>query len=380
MTVDIDCVVVGAGVIGLAVARELSISGLEVLIIERNVSFGMETSSRNSEVIHAGIHYPKGSLKAFHCVRGKQLLYDLCKKKLIPHKRIGKIIVANNEAEITELRSYYKNAIQNEVEDLTWIDKNQLEKLEPELNGVMALLSPSTGIIDSHDLMQKLLFDVEKMQGILVTNTSVISGKSENGHIRLFTTHNSADGEYNQLQKKESDIKSRWVVNCAGLYATELAHKIEGINTKSIPKTSFAKGQYYKLSGRSPFSRLIYPAKESGSLGIHVTIDMSGSTRFGPDLQWIDKINYKFNNQRKPFFFKAIKRYYPNLNLDDLIPDYCGLRPKIGGKANPSIDFKVQTMREHSVPGLINLFGFESPGLTSALSIARQVSEIIRKC
>ena len=365
---NLDCVVIGAGVVGLAVARELTKSGFKVYILEKNHSFGMETSSRNSEVIHAGIYYPKDSLKALHCVKGKQLLYDFCLSRLIPHQRIGKIIVATDETEILELTNYYQNAAINGVKDLVWLEEPDLKKLEPELKGVAGILSPSSGIIDSHTFMQTLLTDIEGLQGVLVKKTKVLSGESTKGGIKLLID----DGEKNLLT-------SKWVVNCAGLHATEVAKKIKGISIQSIPNPAFAIGHYYALAGKPPFSRLIYPVKEPGGLGIHFTKDLSGSTRLGPDFRWVDKIDYRFKDNERLKFLKSVQRYYPKISKTDLIPDQTGIRIKIGGKDNPSVDFKIQIKSEHLVPGLINLFGIESPGLTASLSIAKEVSKIMQE-
>jgi len=364
---ELDCVVIGAGVVGLAVARELAQLGREVVLIEQHSAFGQESSSRNSEVIHAGIYYPQGSLKAFHCVRGRKLLYEYCDSHQVAYRQIGKVIVAVTPDETAVLEKYLLSARANGAGELQLLSASELASLEPNVHGVMGLLSPHTGIIDSHGLMQSFLTDLERSNGMLICNTQVISASAKDDGIEL------------EIQDVEevSRIHAKWVINCAGLHATEFARKINAIPKALIPPTEYAIGHYYQLQDRSPFNRLIYPIAPSGGLGIHATLDLGGGTKFGPDLRWIQQIDYQFDDHLKQDFVNAIARYYPAINANKLEPSYTGIRPKIGGRAKPNVDFSIQTPQDHSVKGLINLFGIESPGLTASLSLAKFVGQIV---
>jgi len=361
---EIDCLVIGAGVVGLAVARELQLAGREVFLVERERSFGMGTSSRNSEVIHAGIYYEPGSLKATLCVRGKELLYEYCQKRSIPHKRIGKLIVAVNDSEIGTLEKYKATAEANGVHDLQWLDRARIRALEPNVVARCGLFSPSTGIIDSHSYMQALLNDFEAAGGSFVRNTPVLRGAV------------SARGiEINLGDSEKTVVSANCVVNSAGLHAPEVAQSIEGISKVAIPSPYYAVGHYFSLNGVSPFRHLVYPIATAGGLGIHVTLDMSGMARFGPDISWREKIDYTFDAGRKEGFERAIRVYFPGLRTQDMRQGYTGIRPKISGPGEPNRDFEIQAASPHAIKGLINLFGIESPGLTASMAIAKHVYE-----
>ncbi|HWA36501.1 MAG TPA: NAD(P)/FAD-dependent oxidoreductase [Burkholderiales bacterium] len=355
----VDCVVVGAGVVGLAVARALAISGREVVILEAEDAIGTHTSSRNSEVIHAGIYYPKGSLKATSCVRGKELLYDYVASHGVPHRRCGKLIVATDDSQVGELEAIRSKAHQNGVTDVEFIPVEQARRWEPELRCVAALHSPSTGIIDSHALMLAYLGDAEAHGAMLALKSRLLGGEAVSDG---FVLH--VDG---------TTLKSSLLVNSAGLRAPTVARKILGYEEKFAPKEYYAKGNYYSLARKNPFSRLIYPVPEPGGLGVHVTLDLGGQARFGPDVEWVDRIEYAVDPGRAQRFYAAIRRYWPGLPDDALLPGYAGIRPKTAGPGEPAPDFHVQGAREHGLPGLVHLFGIESPGLTASLALADTV-------
>ena len=361
---SVDAIVVGAGVVGLAVARELARAGHETIILEAEDAIGTHTSSRNSEVIHAGIYYPKGSLKARACVAGKELLYEYCVAHGVPHRRSGKLIVATDPSQIEELEQIQRKAHANGVTDVVWMEKAQALALEPALNCVAALYSPSTGIIDSHALMLAYLGDAEDRGAMLALKT------------RLIGAQVVADGFV--LRTNELDVSCRILVNSAGLRAPSVARLIEGYEKGRAPDEFYAKGNYYSLTGRAPFSRLVYPVPEPGGLGVHVTLDMAGQARFGPDVEWIDRIDYTVDPKRAERFYAAIRRYWPGLADGALAPGYAGIRPKTAGPGAPAPDFEVQGPRAHRVPGLVNLFGIESPGLTASLALAGIVAGELR--
>ena len=366
MTERIDCVVIGAGVVGLAVARELALAGREVIVLEAEKSIGNHTSSRNSEVIHAGIYYPKGSLKARLCVAGKKRLYAYCREHGVAHENCGKVLVASSDAEIPTVLGYIDRANGNDVHDLRRISLNELRDLEPAVRAVAAVYSPSTGIIDSHGYMLALQGDLEQAGGAVVFLSPVLSGKV------------TADGIVVRVGGSDPmEFCCNTLVNSAGLVAPRLAGTIEGIPAASIPPQYFAKGHYYTMSGRSPFKRLVYPMAGAGFLGVHVTVDLGGQARFGPDIHWIDRIDYSFDASREPLFYEAIRQYYPDLKDGALQAGYTGIRPKISGPKEPAADFMIQGPREHGVPGLVNLYGIESPGLTASLAIAEHVREML---
>jgi L-2-hydroxyglutarate oxidase LhgO len=356
---SVDALVVGAGVVGLAVARELALAGREVVILEAEDAIGTHTSSRNSEVIHAGIYYPQGSLKARACVAGKELLYRYCVEHGVPHRRSGKLIVATSETQEKELLSIQRKAHANGVTDVVWMTKAQAAALEPAVSCVAALYSPSTGIIDSHALMLAYLGDAESRGAMLALNTQILGAQIVPGG---FVVHTG-----------EMDVKCRLLVNSAGLRAPTVARRIEGFPAERVPRELYAKGNYYSLSGRSPFSRLVYPVPEPGGLGVHVTLDLAGQARFGPDVEWIERIDYAVDARRAERFYAAIRRYWPGLPDGALLPGYAGIRPKTAGPGEAAPDFEVQGPRAHGVPGLVHLFGIESPGLTASLALADAV-------
>ncbi len=366
MTEHVECVVIGAGVVGLAVARELAMAGREVIVLEAAESIGTHTSSRNSEVIHAGLYYPQGSLKARLCVEGKQRLYAYCAERGIAHERIGKIVVAADESEISAVQSYVAKAQANGVTDLEWLSAEQLHVLEPEVRCVAGFLSPSTGIIDSHALMLALQGDAENHGAAVVFHSPVQSGEVRADRIVLEVA--GAD---------PMTLTCSAVVNSAGLFAPDVARSIRGIPPASIPPKYFAKAHYYTLSGRSPFHRLVYPVATNAFLGVHVTLDLGGQARFGPDVEWIDAVDYSFDHSREPLFYEAIRRYYPGLKDGALQPGYTGIRPKISGPREPAADFLIQGPEAHGVPGLINLYGIESPGLTASMPIGEHVRRML---
>lgn len=362
----VDCVVIGAGVVGLAVARALAMAGREVIVLDSENMIGTGTSSRNSEVIHAGIYYPQNSLKALCCVAGKHLLYDYCESHQVPHRRCGKLIVASDDNQLDTLKGIEQKAINNGVTDLQWLDANDVHELEPALHCVGALLSPSTGIIDSHSLMLAYQGDAEKAGAMLGFLSPIIGGEVMDNGIALDVGGDEAMG-----------LLAQCVVNSAGLYAGEVAHSIRGLNKDSIPPHYYAKGNYYTLATRSPFSRLIYPVPEAAGLGVHVTIDLAGQARFGPDVEWIDGIDYDVDPARADVFYAAIRSYWPDLPDNSIQPGYAGVRPKLQAPGEPAADFVIQGPTEHGVAGLVNLYGIESPGLTASLSIAERVAALL---
>jgi L-2-hydroxyglutarate oxidase LhgO len=362
VTEKIECVVIGAGVVGLAVARALALQGRDVIILESENAIGTGTSSRNSEVIHAGIYYPKDSLKAKLCVLGKHMLYEYCAEHGVPHKRCGKLIVATNEVQDQTLEEIKQRAWNNGVEDLTRLDKNQVLDLEPDVNAVSALLSPSTGIIDSHSLMLAYQGDAEDRGAMIAFNSPVTSGRVGPDGIELEVGGASP-----------MTLACEMAVNSAGLHAQILAGAIEGFPSYHVPESHYAKGNYFSLSGKTPFTHLIYPVPEEAGLGVHLTLDLGGQARFGPDVEWVDEIAYEVNPTRGDIFYDAIRSYWPALPDNSLTPGYSGIRPKLLGKGNPASDFVVQGPETHGVQGLVNLFGIESPGLTASMAIAEEV-------
>lgn len=366
--IEIDCAVIGAGVVGLAVARELQRSGREVFLFDAEERAGTGASSRNSEVIHAGIYYPVGSLKAALCVRGKHLLYEYCVARDVPFKRIGKLIVSVTAAEEAILASYQSTAIANGVSDLRWLSSAEVRRAEPEIVATAALLSPSTGIIDSHRFIQALLSDFLNDGGQFIPSTRVVSGAAENATSLTLIID---DGT-------ETSVKVRTVINCAGLHAPDLAREIGGEWLLDVPQQRYAIGHYFSLSGPSPFRQLVYPIAARGGLGVHVTLDLAGVARFGPDIEWVNRIDYTFDHSRKPLFVDAIRRYYPTLDPERLTPAYTGIRAKISGQGEPSADFLIQGPEVTGHEGLVNLFGIESPGLTASLAIAEHVAGLLQ--
>jgi L-2-hydroxyglutarate oxidase LhgO len=366
MTESVECVVIGAGVVGLAVARALALRGREVIVLEAESAFGTHTSSRNSEVIHAGIYYPAGSVKARVCVEGRKRLYIYCAERGIGHRRVGKLIVAVEEAEMALLTDRKAKAEANGVDDLRWLTAAEARALEPELHCVGAILSPSTGIIDSHGLMLAYLGDAEDNGASLALNAPVTSGAVEGDGIRVRVGGAAP-----------TELKARIVVNSAGFSAPKVARSIDGIPAASIPKDYLCKGVYFTLAGKTPFRRLVYPIPELAGLGVHLTLDLGGRARFGPDVEWVDRVDYTVDPERGQSFYAAIRRYWPALPDDALVPGYAGVRPKIQGPGEPARDFLLMGPKQHGVSGLVNLFGIESPGLTSSMAIADCVADMV---
>jgi L-2-hydroxyglutarate oxidase LhgO len=364
----VDCVVIGAGVVGLAVARQLALAGREVIVLEAQDMIGTGTSSRNSEVIHAGIYYPKGSLKATSCIAGKQKLYAYCAEHGVPHRRCGKLIVATTEQQKAMLEQIRARAAANGVTDLEWLEPVAVKALEPEVSCTAALLSPSTGIIDSHALMLAFQGEAEDQGAMLAFCAEVARGKVAEDGIEL-----EVGGE------QPMALKARIVVNSAGLHAPDLAARFEGLRRDLLPSAYYCKGNYFTLSGARPFSRLVYPVPEHAGLGVHVTLDLGGQVRFGPDVEWVDRIDYDVDPRRADVFYAAIRTYWPGLKDGALEPGYAGMRPKLAPKGSVSDDFVIQGPREHGVPGLVNLFGIESPGLTSSLALAEDVERALQQ-
>ena len=361
----VDCVVVGAGVIGLAVARRLAQAGREVVVLEAAEGIGTVTSSRNSEVIHAGIYYKAASLMARMCVTGKKMLYQYCAEHGVPHKNCGKLIVATTPKEAEKLQSIRAHAEANGVLDMQMLSGEAARALEPALNCDAALLSPSTGIIDSHAFMLALRGDAEAAGAALAFRTPLLRARAVAGKIEL-----DAGGD------APMTLECRLLVNSAGLNAPAVARGIDGMPLASIPRAYLAKGNYFSCSRKAPFSHLIYPVPEPGGLGVHLTLDMAGQARFGPDVEWVDNIDYAVDPARAARFYPAIRKYWPALPDGALMPSYSGMRPKIVPPAVASQDFVIQGPKDHGVAGLINLFGIESPGLTSSLAIADYVGEL----
>ncbi|XP_028089872.1 L-2-hydroxyglutarate dehydrogenase, mitochondrial-like [Camellia sinensis] len=385
----VDCVVIGAGVVGIAVARDLSLKlRRQVLVIDSGPTFGTGTSSRNSEVIHAGIYYPPNSLKALFCVKGRELLYKYCKEHDIPHKQIGKLIVATGSSEIPKLNSLMNLGIENGVDGLRMMEGYEAMRIEPELQCIKALSSPVSGIVDTHSLMLSLVGEAESYGTTFSYNTTVIGGHREGNTICLHISNSKAlenwDGK-SPLQP-ELVLVPNFVVNSAGLSASSLAKRFDGIDSEVIPSSYYARGCYFTLSNvkSSPFKHLIYPIPEHGGLGVHVTLDLNGQVKFGPDVEWIDgvddissfmnKFDYSLRTDRVNRFYPEIRKYYPSLKDGSLEPGYTGIRPKLSGPKQGSVDFVIQGEEIHGVPGLVNLFGIESPGLTSSMAIAEYVA------
>ena len=362
---EVEAVVIGAGVIGLAVARTLALAGREVIVLERAYTIGFETSSRNSEVIHGGLYYPAGSVKAQSCVEGRERLYAYCREHGVPHAQLGKLIVATSEAEIPGVEKIEAAARANGVANLEWLSASEAQRLEPELHCVTALLSPSTGIIDSHALMLAYQGEAEAAGAFVAFRAPVLGGQVRGDGFEL-----SVGGD------EPTTIRCRLLVNAAGLYAPALARSIDGVPPKSVPPAYFCRGVYFTLSGRTPFRRLIYPVPMPGGLGVHITLDLAGQARFGPDVEWIGQVDYAVDPRRGDAFYAAVRRYWPELRDGALQPGYAGIRPKISGPNEPAADFVVQGPEAHGIPGLVNLYGIESPGLTSSLPLA---DEAMRK-
>jgi len=360
----IDCVVIGAGVVGLAVARVLAAAGREVVVLEAAAAIGTGNSSRNSEVIHAGIYYPNTSLKAKFCISGRKKLYAYCESHGVAHRRCGKLIVATSLHQIDRLEQIRRQARVNGVDDLKWLTAEQAMTLEPDLRCVAALLSPSTGIVDSHALMLSLQGDAERAGAVFAFHSALETGVITKNGIEL-----KVQGQ-------------RWLattlINCAGLAAPAVAASLQGLQPSFVPTTFYAKGNYFSCVSRTRFSHLIYPVPEEAGLGVHLTLDLTGRTRFGPDVEWVNKLDYQVDPCRADGFYEEIRKYWPKLPDGALQVDYCGIRPKLSKLGEATHDFRIDDSTVHGVNGLVNLFGIESPGLTSALSIADHVASITK--
>lgn len=363
MAETVDCVVIGAGVVGLAVARALAMADRDVIILEAADAIGTQTSSRNSEVIHAGIYYPKNSLKARLCVQGRELLYAFCDSHGVIAKKITKLVFAANESEVTDLKALQHHSGSNGV-PLTWLSASDVKDLEPQLKCDAALLSPETGIVDSHSFMLALQGDAEANGSVLALNSPVISGQARDDGVEL------------QVGGSESiTLVAKTVINCAGLSTQAVSATIKNLSPTTIPPLHYAKGSYFYLSGKAPFSRLIYPLPAAASLGLHYTLDLSGQGRFGPDIEWTDSLSYEVDPTRAGAFYDAVRAYCPDLPDGALRPGYAGIRPKLQAKGEPAQDFVIQLPQETGCSGYCALYGIESPGLTSSLAIADYVVE-----
>lgn len=372
----VDCVVIGAGVIGLAVAREMALQGRETILLERESAFGTISSARNSEVIHAGIYYPKDSLKAKLCVEGNRMLYEYCRTHHVATQPYGKLIVASDESQLDDLQAILYKAQQNNVPEIKMITGEQAKSMEPELQCSAAVLSASTGIVDSHGFMLSLLGGFEDAGGMIAYQSPLISAKP--------IGPNAQDGfELEIGGADDMKIQTKLLINCAGMSAPAIARKIESLSEEQIPKAYFAKGNYFSLTGKSPFKHLIYPIPEPGGLGVHLTLDMGGQAKFGPDVEWLEideenQIDYTVNPKRGEGFYEAVRRYWPGLKDNTLQPDYSGVRAKIVPPNSPAGDFCFNAPKDHGLEGLFNLYGFESPGLTSSLAIAKHLEGLIK--
>lgn len=362
---QVDAVVIGAGVVGLAVGRALSLSGREVLVLESENAIGTGTSSRNSEVIHAGIYYPAGSLKARLCVQGKQMLYAYCAERGVAHKQLGKLIVATSPEQVLALDGIMAKAAANGVHDLQKLTAVQAQALEPALSCEAALLSPSTGVIDSHGYMLALQGDMENAGGLLALVSPV-------HHIGL--KHGTATHPIRVTTQDGTELACKVLVNAAGLSAVAMAERMDGLDKSLLPQAHYAKGNYFTLAGKAPFSRLIYPVPEKAGLGVHLTLDLGGQAKFGPDVQWVDDpADLQVDPRRGDAFYAEVRKYWPALKDGALQAGYSGMRPKINAPNESAADFMIQGPAEHGVPGLVNLLGIESPGLTSSLAMSDEV-------
>jgi L-2-hydroxyglutarate oxidase LhgO len=359
-----DAVVIGAGVVGLAIARALAMAGRSVVVMEKEASVGSGISSRSSEVIHAGLHYPPGSLKERLCIAGKRQLYDYCESHTVPHRRLGKLTIAATDDEVPRLEAIADHAGRAGADEgLALLDGHEARKLEPALDCAAALHSPSSGIVDSHALMLSLLGEAEDHGAVLARNTQV-------GRV-------ARQGGLWRVECGEVAIGCALLVNAAGLDAPDVANMIEGFDPTMIPVQNLAKGSYFACSGKAPFSRLIYPLPITGGLGVHLTLDMAGQARFGPDVEWVSERDYAVDPARHEDFARAARRIWPDLDPARLTPAYAGVRPNLGGPSGPMADFRILGPERHGLPGLVTLFGIDSPGLTSSLAIGDHVAAML---
>ena len=369
---QIDALVVGAGVVGLATARALALAGLEVVVAEREAAYGTGVSSRNSEVIHAGHYYDPGSLKARLCVRGRRLMVDYCRSRGVEHRICGKLVVAGSTAELPKLQALLERGQANGVEDLRLVGGDEARAMEPALAAAAALHSPRTGIVDSHGLMTALLGDAQAAGAVLALCSPFAGAVHDGGRWRVRTGG-----------AEPFEVGCRFIVNSAGLGAQQVARAIEGLAPRHVPPQHLAKGHYFALAAPSPFARLIYPLPVDGGLGVHLTLDLGGQARFGPDVEWLppgtdpSAVDWRVDASRLPAFVRDIRRYWPGLPDAALQPAYTGVRPKITGPGQPAADFRISGPLEHGLPGLVNLFGIESPGLTSSMAVAELVASVL---
>lgn len=379
---SVEVIVIGAGVVGLAVARALALGGREVLVIERENAIGQGISSRNSEVVHAGLYYATGSLKARLCVRGKALLYTYCEERGLPFDRCGKLMVATEVSQLAKLQAIEAQAKANGV-PVQRLTREQARALEPQLECIAALHSPSTGIVSSHDLMTSLQGDLENAGGIVALATEVQQVHFYNQNMPLAGVVSAQSAMNSGVKSEPIEMGFKYLVNAAGLSAPQLARQMVGLAAQHIPQDHYAKGNYYSLSGKAPFKHLIYPIPEAAGLGVHLTLDLGGQAKFGPDVQWLEgitdpaQIDYSVDPARAAGFYAQVRKYWPALQDDQLAPSYSGVRPKIHGPDEPAPDFQISGPAQHGIAGLVNLFGIESPGLTSCMAIGEDVVEIL---
>lgn len=364
---DVDTLIVGAGVVGLAIARTRSMAGHEVLVLEQHDCVGSEISARNSEVIHAGIYYPKGSWKARLCVQGKKMLYAHCKSHGVPHRRLGKLIVASNESQVEKLHAIRLNAQENGVNDLAFLDGASLQELEPALRAVSGLLSPSTGIVDSHALMLSLQGDAEAHGCQIAFNSPALSWR------RIGSGGFTVDCG----GAEPMTLSTRSLIVSCGLHTSSFLAATLSEPSLTVRETLYAKGNYFRLTGRAPFDHLVYPVPEPGGLGVHLTLDMAGQARFGPDVEWVGNLDYRVDPGRAAKFYGAIRCYWPELPDNSLEPDYSGIRPKLSGPGEQAADFEILGPPDHGISGLVALLGIESPGLTASMAIADHVQSLL---
>ena len=380
---QVDTVVIGAGVVGLAVARALALSGREVMVIEKEVAVGQGVSSRNSEVIHGGLYYATGSLKAKLCVRGKELLYAYCAERGLPYQQCGKLIVATDASQMEKLAKIEAQAAANGV-PVQRLSSAQAKAIEPELECLAALRSPTTGIVSAHDLMTALQGDLENAGGMVALATQVESVRFFKGNEALSGVLIAQSAMESGANAEQIELGFHHLINATGLYAPLLARRFEGLQSEHIPPAHFAKGNYYSLAGKAPFKHLIYPIPEAAGLGVHLTLDLGGQAKFGPDVQWLEGINspddidYSVDPRRADGFYAEVRKYWPGLRDGQLTPSYSGVRPKITAPHEAAADFVIQGQATHGVRGLVNLFGIESPGLTSCMAIGEEVAEMIK--
>ena len=379
---SVETVVIGAGVVGLAVARALALAGHEVMVIEREAAIGQGVSSRNSEVVHGGLYYATGSLKAQLCVRGKEMLYAYCTERGLPIERCGKLIVATDESQLAKLEKIEAQAHANGV-PVHRLSREQARKLEPQLECIAALHSPTTGIVSSHDLMTSLRGDLENAGGIvaLATEVTQVEFLKQKGQIAGVLSARSAMNS--GVSSDSVEISFQHLINASGLSAPMLARRMQGLAAAHIPQEHYAKGNYYSLNGKAPFKHLIYPIPEAAGLGVHLTVDLGGQAKFGPDVQWLEgitdhaQIDYSVDPRRADAFYAEVRKYWPGLQDGQLTPSYSGVRPKISSPTEPAADFLISGPAQHGIAGLVNLFGIESPGLTSSLAIGEHVVDLL---